>query len=73
LEAALWAAVVALEERADLTRRLAERVRGGDEPHRGTRFAREARDARERAAVVRDAILHLQLPLDGDEEMDTDG
>jgi two-component system chemotaxis response regulator CheB len=59
LEAALWGAVVALEERADLATRLARRVEERGHPHRAGRYRREAGDARRRAALVREAIAHL--------------
>jgi two-component system chemotaxis response regulator CheB len=59
LEAALWGAVVALEERADLATRLARRMDEGGRAHRAGRYRREADDARRRAALVREAIAHL--------------
>jgi two-component system chemotaxis response regulator CheB len=67
LEAALWTAVTALEERADLARRLAERM--GERHHvtASNRYLREADEARARASVVRDVILQLntEAPEDG--------
>src|SRR5438105_1193476 len=59
LEAALWGAVVALEERADLSTRLAQRMEDRGRGHRAGRYRREADDARRRAALVREAIAHL--------------
>ncbi|MBV8295916.1 MAG: chemotaxis protein CheB [Acidimicrobiia bacterium] len=67
LEAALWAAVVALEERADLAKRLSDRMHGRGRTRSSTRFEREAGDARERAGLVRDAIIHLRVPVDVEE------
>src|SRR5438270_12135412 len=59
LEAALWGAVVALEERADLANRLAGRMEDRGRAHRAGRYVREAGDARRRAGIVREAIAHL--------------
>jgi two-component system chemotaxis response regulator CheB len=61
LEAALWGAVVALEERADLATRLARRMEERGRAHRAGRYTREAADARRRAALVREAIAHLTV------------
>jgi two-component system chemotaxis response regulator CheB len=56
LENALWAAVRSLEDRAALLRRLATRARGhGHERSAGT-FERQASDALDRAATIREAI-----------------
>src|SRR5438270_816763 len=71
LEAALWGAVVALEERADLAIRLARRMDEGGRSHRAGRYNREAGDARRRAGIVREAIAHLSLP--DSEGADADG
>ena len=71
LESALWAAVVALEERADLAGRLSDRIRGRGRS--GERFARESKDARERAARVRDAITHLKFPVRADDAAEANG
>ena len=59
LEAALWGAVVALEERADLATRLGQRMEERGRAHRAGRYGREASDARRRAGLVREAIAHL--------------
>jgi two-component system chemotaxis response regulator CheB len=59
LEAALWGAVVALEERADLANRLCQRMADRGHVHGAGRYEREARDARRRAGLVREAIAHL--------------
>jgi len=59
LEAALWGAVVALEERADLASRIRQRMAEGGRTHGAGRYEREAADARRRARIVREAIAHL--------------
>ena len=59
LEAALWGAVVALEERADLATRLCRRMGEAGRAYRSSRYEREARDAHRRAGLVREAIAHL--------------
>jgi two-component system chemotaxis response regulator CheB len=72
LEGALWGAVVALEERADLATRLSRRMQQS-RPHRGARYNREANDARRRAGLVREAIAHLSQPAPADSGGDADG
>jgi two-component system chemotaxis response regulator CheB len=64
LEAALWAAVVALEERGDLARRLSQRTESGGRSRTARRFDREAVDAVRRAALVKEAITHLSESVD---------
>lgn len=59
LEATLWGAVVALEERAALAKQLCRRMEDGGQIHGAGRYGREARDARRRASLVREAIAHL--------------
>lgn len=60
LEAALWAAVVALEERGDLSRRLSRRM-----SHAGSgvadRYYRQARETEEQAMVLRDLLASIKL------------
>jgi two-component system, chemotaxis family, protein-glutamate methylesterase/glutaminase len=58
LETALWTAFRALEERAALARRLLERAKAGGHNYAVTRFAEQAREAEERAAVVHQALLN---------------
>jgi len=70
LEGALWGAVVALEERADLATRLAGRMEGRGRSHRAGRYNREAGDARRRAGIVREAITHLSLTESDDADAD---
>ena len=59
LEGALWAAVVALQERGDLAMRLAERMVSRGRQERAYRYEEQAADARRKAEQVRAAILHL--------------
>jgi two-component system, chemotaxis family, protein-glutamate methylesterase/glutaminase len=56
VEAALWAGVRALEERAQLMRRIAARARGGDSPAMHQQFSGEADLAEQQAALLRDAV-----------------
>ncbi len=57
VEAALWAALRALEEKASLSMRLAERATERGYGLAAERFEEEEQDARQRAAVIRDALL----------------
>jgi len=57
LEDALWSALRALEERRDLSRRLRERASRGGRKGAEAAFARQERDAIERAAIIRRAVL----------------
>ncbi len=56
VEAALWAAVRALEERAALNHRLATRARERDHPHTAAHFEARAADAEQRAEEVRGVL-----------------
>ena len=56
LEAALWAGVRSLEDRAALLRRLASRARTSQQDRSADMFERQAADALERAATIREAI-----------------
>jgi two-component system chemotaxis response regulator CheB len=64
LEGALWAAVVALQERCDLAERLARRMIERGRWQLASRYERQADDARRRAGQVRDAIIHLTRSAD---------
>jgi two-component system chemotaxis response regulator CheB len=64
LENALWAAVRALEDRAVLLARLAERARGSQQQRSAKTFASEAVGARERSQVIREAISHVHAGSD---------
>jgi two-component system chemotaxis response regulator CheB len=59
LEHALWAAVVALEERADLSLRIMKRLRGPGQQSRLDRYQQDADMARERAEFLRGLIRDL--------------
>jgi two-component system chemotaxis response regulator CheB len=62
LESALWAAVRSLEDRVVLLRRLAERAAShGQERSRST-FEAQARDAAERAELIRDVVARPAPP-----------
>ena len=56
LEGALWAAVRSLEDRAALLGRLADRARTAATRAPRLTFERQARDAIERAGMIREAI-----------------
>ena len=66
LEDALWIALRALEESAALADRLQKRA--GERGHNlaSSRFGQQAQDARERAQIVRQALLHKQKALEED-------
>jgi two-component system chemotaxis response regulator CheB len=68
LEGALWAAVVALQERGDLATRLARRMADRGQGERANRYEAQAADARRRAERVRSAIIHLSHSGDLAEE-----
>jgi two-component system chemotaxis response regulator CheB len=61
LEAALWAAIVALEEKADLSRRLYRRLRrtGSDIE----RYRHQADEAEGRAAAIRDLLANVKRAI----------
>jgi two-component system chemotaxis response regulator CheB len=56
LEGALWAAVRSLEDRAALLRRLSARARHNSQPRSADTFERQAGEALDRAATIREAI-----------------
>ena len=57
LEAAMWAALQALQERESMLRRVAARMRAKGHERSAHNFEEHARDAAERATIVHDAIL----------------
>jgi two-component system, chemotaxis family, protein-glutamate methylesterase/glutaminase len=57
LEAALWAALRGLEEKAALVHRLAERSHASGHQRLMERYMEQERDARQHAAVIRELIL----------------
>lgn len=64
LESALYAAVVALQERADLCRRMARRMEQSGRPHVAQRYLDQAASVDEQAKVVHDAA-HVLAPASG--------
>jgi two-component system chemotaxis response regulator CheB len=67
LETALWTALRALEESADMANRLVSRASRRGQASLATTFRRNAEAYLERAKVIRD-VLHAGLPGDGDGE-----
>ena len=57
LERALWAALRALEERADLSRRLAGRAREYQHSRVASRFDESAHETEEQASLIRQILL----------------
>jgi two-component system chemotaxis response regulator CheB len=57
LEAALWSAVRALEERMMLARRIIERARKADHMRAANMFTRRAREAEEHSSMIRRLLL----------------
>lgn len=72
LEVALWTAFRALEERAALADRTAERFRSKGREGTALRFEAQARQARERSALIRQVLvekdLNAEMPRDPGEE-----
>lgn len=62
LEAALWTAVTALVEKADFSRRLAERFRASGHEISAGRYEREAANAQQQSELVRQAVMRLEPP-----------
>jgi two-component system chemotaxis response regulator CheB len=60
LEAALWSALRALEERLALTRRVATRLREQRTPALAARFELQAEDAAAHAVFIRDVLENLE-------------
>ncbi len=66
LEAALWAAVRSLQERATLSEHLAGQARARGGHHTASRFDTKAAEARERSEIIREALLSAtESPDDG--------
>jgi two-component system chemotaxis response regulator CheB len=63
VESALWASLRALEERAALYRRLAERTRNA-RPTQPSQFERRAEEADSHAGVLRAILENLEAPLE---------
>jgi len=64
LETALWSALRALEENADLRRRMARRAAKGNWPQLVRQYEQQAIETEERATVIRNLLLSEQ-PVDG--------
>jgi hypothetical protein len=63
LEAALWTALRALEENADLRRRLAQRSKDRNWSTLARQYEQQANDAAERAAVIREVLTSDKLEV----------
>jgi two-component system chemotaxis response regulator CheB len=57
MDAALWTAYRALEERAALTERMAERMRERSQPSLALRYAEQTAEARARAELIRRVLM----------------
>lgn len=64
LESALWAAIVALEERAEISRRIARRLEFARRSARLSRYQADGASAEQRAGVLRDLIRELVQGVD---------
>jgi two-component system chemotaxis response regulator CheB len=73
VDAALWAAIRALEERSALARRLEERARARGALPTATRFGDRAQETEERVRVLRNLVGSPlpEFPASGSEEPDT--
>ena len=56
LEAALWSALRALDERAELAQRVAQRLTDEKTPRRRERYLKRAQEAGDQAALIRDVL-----------------
>jgi two-component system, chemotaxis family, protein-glutamate methylesterase/glutaminase len=61
-EEALWAAIRSLEERGELMNNMASKAHSGNRPRSAKRFQHLAREAQQRADVIREALFQSQLP-----------
>jgi two-component system, chemotaxis family, protein-glutamate methylesterase/glutaminase len=59
LESALWAAIVALQERADVSRRIVQRLKESGRPAQIDRYRSEVHESEQRARVLQDLIGDL--------------
>lgn len=64
LESALYSAIVALEERADLSRRVGRRLEQAGRGQVARRYIAQAEETESQARVVREAVSRLALPPD---------
>jgi two-component system chemotaxis response regulator CheB len=67
LETALWSAMRALEEKASLTRRLAERATERSQPGVAERFGARADEAEAQADIIRRVLLDQRRESDSEE------
>jgi two-component system chemotaxis response regulator CheB len=72
LEAALWAAIVALEERADLTRRIVKRLEGSARRSQLDRYLKDLAATEERAELLRNLIHELVQDVPSSDPEGTD-
>jgi two-component system chemotaxis response regulator CheB len=70
LEAALWAALRALEEKASLASRLVKQSTDRGYGLAAERFEEQEQDARQRAAVIREALLVNDVSISGPATID---
>jgi two-component system chemotaxis response regulator CheB len=70
LEAALWTALRALEEKASLVQRMASRARDRNQPFSAKRFEEQGQDMQQRATLVRQMLLKGE---GNGQVVDTDG
>jgi two-component system, chemotaxis family, protein-glutamate methylesterase/glutaminase len=68
VETALWTALRSLEERATLTRRLAERLRARGTSHSAAMFERRAAATLDQAVVIRELLQALEAEAAGTSE-----
>lgn len=68
-EEALWAAIRSLEERGDLMHQMATRAREGNRPISAKRYEEMSLEALQRADLIRQALLQIQLPATVKPEM----
>jgi two-component system chemotaxis response regulator CheB len=72
LEAALWAAVVALRERADLSRRIVKRLETTGRRSQVDHYLQDIEATEERAEMLRGLIHELVLDIPGRNEVNSD-
>jgi two-component system, chemotaxis family, protein-glutamate methylesterase/glutaminase len=63
IESALWMALEALEERAELLRKIADRLDAGGREKSAAQFREHARGAAERAELVRGVLTVEEDPI----------
>jgi two-component system, chemotaxis family, protein-glutamate methylesterase/glutaminase len=65
LESALYAAIVALDERSDLSRRMARRMEQAGRGGSAARYRRQAEETERQASLIREAVANLHGPVEG--------